>query len=783
MKNFYLLLLAAFIGCYQVGYAHNHDHQGHHHAHDISPIATKQTLSDAHLTGDVRDAQTGEHLPYVYVTLVDKGIGGLTDASGHFYITNIPEGKTKVRFDLLGYESIEYSLDIKADSTYQLRPELKEEGIMLNHVVVSGNKYETKQKETASMVNVVSPILIEQLGAENIGQVLDYQTGLRLEETCQNCGAPSLRINGLEGQYTQILMDSRPIFSSLASVYGLEQIPTGMVDRIEVIRGGGSALFGGNAVAGVVNIITKEPKHNSLDLSHTSSIVGGKAWDHNTNLNGTYVTSDSKIGVSIFGTHHSRDAYDADGDGYSELCQLNNATIGMRSYFKTGLYSKIIAEYHHMYEFRRGGDQLNLPPDQTNITEQTEHNIDTGSLQFDWTSPNKRHYFSLYTSAQYINRSSYYGTDKNPNAYGNTTDITAVAGGQYRFSWMQNTVLPADVSAGIEYTYDNLHDQMLGYNRDMRQEVGIIGGYLQNEWKNKSLSVLIGARLDKHSLMQQVVCSPRASVRYTPIPEVVLRATYASGYRAPQAYDEDLHIGAVGGEVSLIELDPNLRPEYSHSVSLSSDIYKSFGAWETNLTLEGFFTRINDVFTLVDVGHDAMGNLIRMRTNSSGAYVGGLNVEAKVAYRNLFTFQIGYTFQKSKYIDPVTWSENPNIAPQTRMFRTPDHYGYALATVTPFKGFNITINGKATGSMLVQHAAGYIAEDEEVITPSFWDLGAKLSYDIPLYKLYTLQVNAGVKNVLNSFQTDFDQGINRDSGYIYGPTLPRTFFIGLNLKL
>ncbi len=426
---------------------------------------------------------------------------------------------------------------------------------------------------------------------------------------------------------------------------------------------------------------------------------------------------------------------------------------------------------------------LNLPPDQTNITEQTEHNIDTGSLQFDWTSPNKRHYFSLYTSAQYINRSSYYGTDKNPNAYGNTTDITAVAGGQYRFSWMQNTVLPADVSAGIEYTYDNLHDQMLGYNRDMRQEVGIIGGYLQNEWKNKSLSVLIGARLDKHSLMQQVVCSPRASVRYTPIPEVVLRATYASGYRAPQAYDEDLHIGAVGGEVSLIELDPNLRPEYSHSVSLSGDIYKSFGAWETNLTLEGFFTRINDVFTLVDVGHDAMGNLIRMRTNSSGAYVGGLNVEAKIAYRNLFTFQIGYTFQKSKYIDPVTWSENPNIAPQTRMFRTPDHYGYALATVTPFKGFNITINGKATGSMLVQHAAGYIAEDEEVITPSFWDLGAKLSYDIPLYKLYTLQVNAGVKNVLNSFQTDFDQGINRDSGYIYGPTLPRTFFIGLNLKL
>lgn len=780
--NYQKILLLTAIVIHSLGIAAHghHHHDGHSHS---EPHAETNHLSDAHLTGDVRDAETGEHLPYVYVTLKNKGIGAITDASGHFYITNIPEGKTVVQFSLMGYETVEYTLNVVADSTYQLRPILKEEGILLNNIVVSGNKYETKQKETASMVNVVSPILIEQVGAENIGQVLDYQTGLRLEETCQNCGAPSLRINGLEGQYTQILMDSRPILSSLASVYGLEQIPTGMVDRIEVIRGGGSALFGGNAVAGVVNIITKEPKQNSIDLAHTASLVGGQAWDNNTNLNGTYVTSDSKIGVSIFGTHHSRDAYDADGDGFSELCKLNNATVGLRSYFKTGLYSKITLEYHHLYEFRRGGDSLSLPADQANITEQTEHNIDAGSLQFDWHSPNKLHYFSLYSSAQYIQRSSYYGTHKNPNAYGNTTDITAVVGGQYRFSWMQNTVLPADVSAGIEYTYDNLHDQMLGYHRDMRQEIGIIGGYLQNEWKNKHLSLLVGARLDKHSLMKQVVCSPRASVRYTPIPEIVLRATYASGYRAPQAYDEDLHVGAVGGEVSLIALDPNLRPEYSHSVSLSTDMYKDFGAWETNLTLEGFFTRINDVFTLVDIGHDEMGNLLRLRTNSSGAYVGGLNVEAKVAYRNLFTFQLGYTFQKSQYIDPVTWSEDPAIAPQTRMFRTPDHYGYALATVTPFKGFNITLNGKVTGSMLVQHAAGYIEQDQEKVTPTFWDLGAKLSYDIPLYKLYTLQVNAGVKNVLNSFQTDFDQGPERDSGYIYGPTLPRTFFVGLNLKL
>ena len=91
--------------------------------------------------------------------------------------------------------------------------------------------------------------MIENVNAQSMADVLNFQTGLRVEMSCSNCGSPQLRINGLEGQYSQILMDSRPIFSSLASVYGLEQVPTGMVDRIEVIRGGGSAIFGANATA------------------------------------------------------------------------------------------------------------------------------------------------------------------------------------------------------------------------------------------------------------------------------------------------------------------------------------------------------------------------------------------------------------------------------------------------------------------------------------------------------------------------------------------------------
>ena len=739
--------------------------------------------SDANLVGHVLDAATGEHLPFVTIQLANTSIGTVSDASGHFFLTNLPPGETTFIFSMVGYTPIEASLLLHEGMTSEINIALEEESLLIDQVVVTANKYETKKREATTIVNVISPLLIESTASNTMSDVLDFQTGVRVEMSCQNCGVPQLRINGLEGQYTQLMMDSRPIFSSLASVYGLEQVPAGMVDRVEVMRGGGSALYGSNAIGGVVNIITKEPVRNSLNISQNSQIVGGKAWDNNTNLNGSFVTSDSKIGVFLFGVLRQREAYDHDDDGFSEIPRLNSATLGFRSYFKTSDYSKLTLEYHHVTEARRGGNMLDRPEHEADIAESLRHNIDAGNLRWDYYSPDERHYATAYSSLQHIGRNSYFGTAQDLNAYGASDDIAAVVGGQYRFHMYNCLFMPADLSAGVEYSYNRLRDVIMGYGRDLRQNVHLYGGYVQNEWKNKDVSFLIGLRGEKHSMLKRPIFSPRANVRYTPIKEIVLRATYASGYRAPQTYDEDLHVGAVGGEVSLIQLDPNLRPEMSHSVSASADWARRFGSWESNVTLEGFFTQLNDVFSLIENGHDALGNLLLLRTNEKGARVYGMNLEGKVAYKSKFIFQLGYTYQQSRYIEAVTWSENENIAPQKRMFRTPDHYGYFMATYEPIRKFTINLNGKLTGPMLIQHFAGYVAEDEEVVSPTFFDMGIKLAYEIPLYRLYSLEINAGVKNIFNSFQRDIDQGIDRDAGYIYGPSLPRTYFFGLNFKL
>jgi len=529
-----------------------------------------------------------------------------------------------------------------------------------------------------------------------------------------------------------------------------------------------------------VNIITKEPVRNFVNIANISNINEHAGYDINTDLNASVMSENRKIGAYLFATHRTRSAYDRDCDGFSEVPQLRTTTAGTRLFFKTSAYSKITAEYHHTTDFRRGGNNRDEEPHKADIAEQLRHNIDAGSLAFDWYSEDCRHFVSAYSALQHIGRESYFGAGRDTSAYGRSSDLTANVGLQYRFSYPCG-LMNGDLTVGAEYNHNGLHDRMLGYNRDITQKVHIVGAYAQNEWKNDAWSVLVGARLEKHNLLVKPVVNPRLTVRYTPLEGLVFRAGYSSGYRAPQAYDEDLHVAAVGGNVSLITLDPNLKPEYSHSATLSADWYHQFGKWELNLTAEGFYTYLQDVFFLREEGTDAMGNILFTRTNAPGAWVGGMNLEGKIAYGQWFTFQVGYTFQQSRYTVAQQWSQT--VAPQKRMLHTPDNYGYLLLDIHPLKDFTISINGKATGSMLVPHLAGFVPADEEVKTPSFWDLGLRLAYDVHLYKHYCLEISCGIKNILDQYQRDIDQGEFRDANYIYGPTVPRTYFAGLALKL
>lgn len=737
--------------------------------------------SDTNIVGHVIDKATGEHLSFINIYLQGTTIGTTTDATGHFYLKNLPEGEFVLIMKALGYQTQERQVKLKQGKTLEINFVAVEDAVSLDGVVVSANRNETTRRMAPSLVNVLDSKTFETTHATSLADGLNFQPGVRVENNCQNCGFQQVRINGLEGPYTQILVDSRPIFSALAGVYGLEQIPANMIERVEVMRGGGSALFGSSAIAGTINIITKEPLRNSAQLAHSLTMVGGSRPDNNTTFNASLVTDDHKAGVYLFGQGRHRASYDHDGDGFSELGKLEAKTLGFRSYLKTSNYAKLTFEYHNISEFRRGGNLFDLPPHETDITEQTDHQINGGGLKFDLFSKDEHHRLNLYTSTQHTKRQSYYGAGHDPNAYGRTTDMTFVGGAQYSYEWDRCLFLPATFTGGMEYNYDDLEDVMLGYQRTIAQTVHIGSLFAQNEWKNKHWSFLIGGRLDKHNLMDHLIFSPRANLRFNPTDDVNLRLSYSNGFRAPQAFDEDLHVTAVGGDVSLIQLSPNLKEEKSQSLSTSADFYHRFGPVQVNFLVEGFYTDLRNVFLLEKIGQDAEGNLLLERRNGKGARVMGINLEGKMVYARM-QLQAGATLQRSRYKEPETWSDNPQITPQKKMFRSPDTYGYFTATLTPIKAFTASLSGTYTGSMPVQHMAGYIPEDREETTPGFFDMNLKLAYDIPLYHSVVLQVNGGVQNLFNAYQSDFDKGEYRDSGYIYGPGTPRSFFIGCKIS-
>ena len=735
--------------------------------------------SDANIVGHILDKNTKEHLPYITVALKGTTIGTVTDATGHYFLKNLPEGEFMLEVSSIGYKTVTRKVVLKKGKTLEEDFEIEEDAVALDGVVVSANRSETTRRLAPTLVNVVDLKLFEQTNSTTLAQGLSFQPGVRVESNCQNCGFQQVRINGLDGPYTQILLDSRPIFSALSGVYGIEQIPASMIERVEVMRGGGSALFGSSAIAGTINIITKEPIRNSGMLSHTLTGIGGNAFDNSTSLNASLVTDDQRAGLYIFGQNRHRAAYDHDNDGYSEIPKLHGQTVGFRSYLKTSLYSKLTFEYHHMEEFRRGGDLLNRPPHEANIAEQVEHSINGGGLKFDYFSPDEKHRFNVFASAQHIDRNSYYGGGQDPNAYGKTDDLNWMAGSQYIYSFGKCIFMPSDLTVGIEFNQDKLKDNMWGYNRLVNQTVKISSAFLQNEWKNDKWGILIGGRLDKHNLIDNIIFSPRANLRFNPTEDINFRLSYSSGFRAPQAFDEDLHIENVGGSVAMIKLSDNLKEERSQSFSASADVYQRLGDFQVNFLVEGFFTKLNDVFALTDA-EEENGILTRVRYNAPGARVMGLTLEGKLAYRNLFQFQAGLTLQQSHYDEAHEW--NPEAPKVKKMMRTPNTYGYFTATYTPIKPLSVTLSGTYTGSMLVPHEAGVIEKPMAVMTKKFADIGLKAAYDFKLYKSINLQVNAGVQNIFNSYQNDFDKGPDRDSGYIYGPSLPRSFFAGVKIS-
>jgi len=758
--------------------------------------------SDANIVGHV--VCQGKHIPFASVSLKGSTIGTSTDETGHFQLINLPVGEQIIVVTNIGYKTQERKITVKEHTTTEIKFELEEDIMNLEEVVVSADRSEQKRTEAPVIVNTIGEQIFHTSQSQTLGEGLKFSPGLRLENNCQNCGFSQVRMNGMEGPYSQILINSRPIFSGLAGVYGLELIPSNMVERVEVVRGGGSALYGSNAIAGTINIILKDPTLNSYEAGATYALTGigmnesgGPASDYSLNFNTSVVSDDHKSGLSLYGFTRNREMFDANDDSFSELAPLENLTFGVRAFHRFNSKDKLALDFFAINEERNGGNMQDYPEHERDIAEALTHRMKVAGLTYE-------RYFrdydmlSLFASGQFLNRDSYYGALQSLSGYGNTNDRTFNLGLQYK------TVLnSSSLILGVENTSGFLLDKKLGYpdlvnatvvdnvitdiphtdNTVVADQSSVTtGAFAQYELKLNRFKAALGARFDHYRIIDQAmleetskdgnVFSPRVSLMYELMELLQARVSYSQGYRAPQIFDEDLHIETSGSRQVIHKNDPDLKQETSHSLMASLDFNRQIGRVYTGLLVEAFYTRLVDAFANEIGEPDEDGTVIYTRVNSEGgAVVQGVNMELKLRPGRDFFLTSSLTLQTSEFEEAQDFNE-------THFFRAPNTYGFFALDWDFSRRFCLSGTGNYTGKMLVPYFGPDNPEGELRTSDSFFELGLKLKYTVKLNGA-SVEFSGGIKNILNSYQDDFDSGIDRDPAYVYGPLTPRTVFVGL----
>jgi outer membrane receptor for ferrienterochelin and colicins len=777
----------------------------------LSNFSISQTAS---ISGTVYTTESFLYGARIY--LQEREIGAISDLGGNYKIQNLESGRITIRVSYLGYRTIEETIELVEGQNLTRHFKLEEDFLKLSDVVVTGTRSEIERYNSTVIISTVSDRIFETTQAVSISEGLNFSPGLRMENNCQNCGFTQLRMNGLDGAYSQILINSRPVFSALAGVYGLEMLPVNMVDRIEVVRGGGSVLYGGNAIAGTVNIITKDPIKNSFEVGLNQSFINFEAPDRTITVNGSVVNEKMNKGITFFGFNRTRAPWDANEDGFSEMVKMKNNTFGFDAFWNVSERSKLKFGAYSINEFRRGGNNFHLEPHQTDLTEQLQHNILSTNISYEWFSKNLKHKLSTYASFQHVQRASYYGSGGRVleegdelteediialNAYGNSRDFSTVGGFQYNYEINKKWML----ISGTEYIHNDVVDEMPGYGRSIEQRVGSSGTYLQIEYKPTSkITLLTGGRYDhvkingRYDLVADQfankkninVLVPRISALYKLKKNWKLRASFAQGYRGPQAFDEDLHLETVGGDARFILIDANLKTERSNSSLFSINYDKMLGKHQMNFVLEGFYTQLINPFILSNQQELSNGIAVITKRNGSGANIQGINLEANIAFSRKLVLQSGATLQTANYknIEEIWAPEDENSStPATftkSVLRTPNIYGYFAFVYKPYDVLAISYSGTLTGSMRVAHVID--PETEQTViksTPVFFDNNIKIAYTLKTKSSSKFEIFVGVQNIFNSFQSDFDLGPLRDAGYVYGPLKPRTIFMGLKMGL
>lgn len=741
-------------------------------------FALALSASDVPATYSLRGTVVDPDKTPVAAAVVRADPGALlatTGADGRFELLFRTPGNVSLTVTAKGFLSgARMQVALTDQPSTEVEVVLQRDAVLEQSIVVTGSGTQSLLVEAPVRTELLTQTYIAQQASRNLAEALTASLpGIRIENNCQNCGWTAIRMNGLEGPYTQILEDGLPTVSGASMVYALDQLPTEFFENIEVVKGGASSLYGPNAVAGVVNLVRREPRENHFQVDAQSGIYHGRP-EHTGGVIGQLGNIGRGWASDFYYRGYRRAQSDIDRDGFTDLTRRKSDGVGgtlFRRFFQD--QARFTAGVSFIDDFRRGGDHIDLPPEQTAITEQVGSKRSAAFARWNH-SVTPAFYYNLSTSLSYLQRRSYYGAGYDPNAYGSTSNPLSTSDASAGYQAGRHTLI-----GGFQNWYEHIEDVYTGYGRDTRQTFRNSGLYVQDEWRvTNRITLLGGIRGDKSNLLDHWVLSPRGSVRVGLTNSLNLRVGVSTGFRPPQVFDEDLHIAAVGGDAMLIRYAQGLRQESSRSLTAALDYTSRLAGRPLQLGASFFWTRLNDVFQLRELEDPTTANRILERTNGPGSRFRGIEFNGQWRPHAWVSLRGGGTFQHARYDEPEP------IFGSLRYFRTPNQYGYAGIDFDLPHHLELLNTFEFTGSMRVPHYAGYIGADRLETSGSFqvWNLVVARTWSLGKSEKTSVRLYVRANNILQSFQNDFDQGPDRDSTYVYGPLTPRGAVLGMTVR-
>lgn len=547
----------------------------------LSPLFTQAQ------TGTVNGAVecNGEGIPFANVSVSGTSLGTACDVDGKFNIKEVPVGKQTIQVSAIGYKTYKQTLEIKKNNTSSITISTEETAELLNEVVVTGTLNEVSIMESAVPIEVYTPEYFKKNPTPSLFQALQIVNGVRPQINCSVCNTGDVHINGMEGPYTMITIDGMPIVGGLASVYGLNGIPNSMIERMEVVKGPASTLFGSEAVGGLINVITKSPENAprfSFDVMSTT-------WQEvNTDLAARFNIgkATSILGLNYF---NYSNPIDKNGDNFTDLTLSDRVSIFNKWSFKRKDFRQASLGFRYIYEDRWGGE-MQFNDEYRGGDSIYGESIYTSRYEImgKYQMPFKENLFFSF---------SYSNHDQN-STYGTTSYIADQNITYGQLHWDKTIWKIHDVMAGLAYRHtfydDNTpatysSDTSNPYNNPER--VQLPGVFLQDDiGLNEKNKLLLGIRYDYNNAHGNIF-TPRVNYKWAPNEENTIRLSLGTGYRVVNLFTED-HAAVTGSRDVIIAEE--LQAEQSKNINLHYQKFssKKFGFINFNMSL--FYTHFSN---------------------------------------------------------------------------------------------------------------------------------------------------------------------------------------------